>query len=184
MKKQFVIICIFFMMFIVGFSGCFESTDDSDEENNGQVTNVTMTMQEYAEDQKLDTDYNSYYTQYQESIDEGDTLYIQGNISIINYDLARNQTNITICEQVGYTAYCETFRFEGNITNDFKKDDEIIITVTIKHVVFTDDGFDYDMEIFEEQWANESYFNSQVDIFSDYQNGFKPMPSNLIEKSP
>ena len=143
---------------------------------------ITMNMQEYSDDQDFSTDWTSYYTQYQELVDDGDTLHIRDNISIIKYDSSGDRTNITLCRQVGNTAYCETFRFEGNITNDFQKDDEVIISVTIKRVIFTDDGFDYDMEIFEEQWESAEYFNTRVDDFTGYYKGFKPMNPNVIEK--
>jgi len=158
------------------------SVNIDEAEDGGAPSEVTMNMQEYAADQKFNTDLSSYYTQYQVSLNEGDILHIRDNISIIKYDSTRDQTNITLCRQVGGTAYCETFRFEGNLTNDFQKNDEVIITVTIKHVVFADDDFDYDMEIFEEQWESEEYFNTHVDVFTGYYKGFKPMASSVIEK--
>lgn len=190
--KKVIIIGILTLIVAVVLAGCIGNNDnvDSDLDNSNNFDkkpkSVTMNIYEYGEDQKFDIDISSYFTLYQQSVDEGDTLLIKDNISSITYDSFRNQTNITIChyiEESGeYKGFCETFRFQGNLTNEYQKNDLIMINVTIKHVVFSDGGFKYDLEIYNEQWVDEKYFNTRVDEFLDYQNGFKPMSPKIIIK--
>jgi hypothetical protein len=144
------------------------------------ATGVTMNIKEYIDDQVEDFDWSTYYNRLQKTLDDGDTLNIQDNISVIRYISEDDTTNITFCHQEGYTSYCDSFYFEGNITNQYKEGDEIRITVHIKHVTFSGTSYNYYLEIFEEQWESVSYFNSHVDHFTDYQNGLKPMSPSII----
>jgi len=152
------------------------------KESSEPLDGVTMTIKEYLDDQMEEYDWSDYYTRLQETLDDGDTLNIQDYISQINYISEDDKTSITFCHQEGYSSYCDSFYFEGDITDQYEKDDEVRITAHIKHVTFSDSGFDYDMEIFEEQWESVSYFNSRVNHFTEYQDGLKAMSSSVIEK--
>ena len=146
------------------------------------TTGITMTTREYYEDQETDFDWTSYYTQLQNSLEDGDTLNIQDTVSLIKYWFEDDKTSITFTWQEGYNATSISFYFEGNITNEFNVDDEVKITVNIKHVTFSAIGYDWDMDLFEEQWVSEEYFSSHVDHWTNFENGLKPMSQSVIEK--
>lgn len=195
MKKIIIIITFFLIITSIVFSGCFESPDEPDkkkgintnlDDNDREIRKVNLTMYEYFEDQKFDTDLYTYFHLYQKSLIDGDTLFMQSNISTIEYDPASDQTNISFSEYKWISGtshgFSARYRFEGDITDNFKKDDKVVITVTIKRVVFSGNGFDFDMEIFKEQWVNENYFNTRFSNIIDYQKGFKLLPASVIEK--
>jgi len=205
MKKEYlnllIIGIILIMIAIIGYVVFFELPEEKHNETGSNnipdgEKNITMTMYEFGNDTEWDIDYYKSLGINYKSLEEGDTVHITGNISGINYDKSSDTTNISVCgfkvtEKNKYKGYCETFVFIGNITGEFNKDDKVEITGTIKHIIFSSNNFDYDLELFEGQWQNESYFNQRVkshplnyhDGLANYQRGFKPMDPSYIKKS-
>lgn len=152
------------------------------KDDGGSVTGVTMNIKEYTDNILLDSDWYSYFNFLLKTLDDGDTLIIQDKISTISYRPEVDATSITFCHWEGNTGVCESFYFEGDITNQYQKGDQIRITVHIKNVTFFGSRYNYDMEIFEEQWVSVSYFNSRVVHCLDFTKGLKPMSSSIITK--
>lgn len=181
MKKQLLIVGIILVLLVVGLSGC---TDNS---GNGVAKTVTMTAKELQDDINGNTDVQTFLIIGYNSVDDGDTLIIQDIISetrynsevgatelVFPYDFSYDSEGFT---DVLYSSYV-TFWFEGDITSNYVVGDEVKITVIIKRVSFSYSTFDYDLELFDEQWESEEYFVSHI---SSDTKGFKPMPQSTIE---
>lgn len=157
-----IIFCFITAIFICGCS----------EQNNNTGKTVTMTAKEHLED--IETIYGTdEITTNFNSLDEGDTLIIQDTILNINYDDAADRTIIVFVSTEGELSDSMKFEFEGKLTDSFYNDEQVRITVKIKHVVFSYQNISYDMELYEEQWVSEEYFNS-------YR--YKPLPQSCITK--
>lgn len=170
------------------FSGCTEEDDGVTNENNdGSTTGntITMTAKELQNDMNLDSDWTTYFKMLYDSLKEGDTLILQDTISQIFFNSDENVTkisfNITSEDEAGYTLI--NYYFEGNITDSYQIDDEVKITVTIKHVEFTYESatgtMNYELELFDEQWESEEYFTTNL---ASIYGGFKPLTESYIEK--
>jgi len=173
MKKELVVVGIFCLGLVLLTCGC---TQDEDGDGGGTSgSTVTMTAEEYGNDLAMDIDWSSYITIGFTSLEEGDTLIIHDTISEINYDSDADATQVT----VGSGTSTVNPWFEGDITGTYAVGDEVKITVTIKHVAFSNEGMDYDMEIFNEVWESEEYFiaNSATTL-----QGFKAQPLSTIVK--
>ena len=164
-KVTIAILVIFCFITAIFICGC------SEQDNNTGKT-VTMTAKEHLEDietiyapDEITTNFNS--------LDEGDTLIIQDTILNINYDDAADRTIIVFVSTEGELSDSMKFEFEGKLTDSFYNDEQVRITVKIKHVVFSYQNISYDMELYEEQWVSEEYFNS-------YR--YKPLPQSCITK--
>jgi hypothetical protein len=167
MKKVTIAILIIFCFTTAIFiCGC------SEQDNNTKGKTVTMTAKEHLDD--IETIYaTDEITKNFNSLDEGDTLIIQDTILNINYDDATDRTIIVFVSTEGDLSDSMKFEFEGKLTDSFYNDEQVRITVKIKHVVFSYQNISYDMELYEEQWVSEEYFNS-------YR--YKPLPQSCITK--
>lgn len=180
MKKKILGICIIVLMLVALVSGCTENKTTDDGDNGGGTTGntYTWTAEEFEDDLTFDTDWETYFKMVFGTLADGDTLILQDTISEISYDSLTDRTTITFdTSEGGDISSSINNNFEGDITDTYQVGDEVKITVTIKHVEFTDDStgtsMDYELEIFEEQWTTqEEYVTS----------GGGALPSSTIEK--
>jgi len=165
MRKAISLLGIFCLMITIFICGC-------SEQNNPGTTGITMTAKELYNDKETIQGPDNVTINYK-SLNDGDALIIQDTIFRIKYDYFFNKTIILFLWDQENSSDPIEFEFEGNITGSYFIDDQVKITVKIKHVIFSYQDVPYDMELFEEQWVNEEYFNS---------NRYKPLPSNCITK--
>ena len=114
------------------------------------------------------------------SLNEGDTLILTDIIYNITYSrFLYNATSIYFDVEdyvrLGVNASEIVFQYEGNITNEFAIGDNVRITLTVKHFLYTNEtsGATLNMEVFEEGWDQEKfimYFLTQI------------LPKSTIEK--
>lgn len=157
-------------------SGASSETGGSDSGTTGN--SITMTAEELANDMDLQTDWSTYMTMDFKSLKEGNTLIIEDTISEINYDRTVDATKITFRYSIeGGGTGSSDFWFEEDITGTYSASNKVKITVTIKHVAFNFESFDYDMEVWTESWGGVDYFASHV---STSTQGFKPMSQSVI----
>jgi len=172
MKKATLVILIFlcFTTFIL-ICGCTE------QNNNGGKTGktITMTAKEFFYDQETIQELNNTTINFK-SLNDGDTLVIRDTIFKISYEYIEGVINKTIVIFVwdeGNESDSMFFEFEGNITGSYFNGEQVKITVKIKRVSFSYQGVPHDMELYEEQWVDEEYFNT-------YR--YKPLPRSCISK--
>jgi len=166
MKKAILLLGILCFIILIFICGC------SEQNNNPGITRITMTAKELNNDMETIQGPDNVTINYK-SLNDGDTLIIQDAIFKINYDYVFNKTIILFVWDEGNLSDSMIFEFEGNITGSYFNDDQVKITVKIKHVIFSYQNVSHDMELFEEQWVNEEYFNS---------NRYKPLPQSCITK--
>ena len=167
-KAQIAIVVIFCFLTIIFICGC------SEQNNNGTTgKTITMTAKEHFNDKETIQGPDNNITINFKSLDDGDTLVIQDTIFKINYDYIIDKTIVLFAWGEGNESDSMMFEFEGNITGSYFIDDEVRITVKIKQVIFTYQNVPHDMELYEEQWVNEEYFNT---------NRYKPLPQSCISK--
>ena len=129
------------------------------------------------------TGWYTYYTQYQNTVDDGDTVIIHDTISIVTYYPEKDYTSIAFSWKTDpYTFPHVYYYFNGDISGQYSEDDEVKITVTIRHKTFSAIGLNWDLEIFEEQWGGVGYFKL-INHWSEFeQNALLPMSPSVIEK--
>jgi hypothetical protein len=189
--KKLVAIIAMFTLFSLVLSGC--TTDDSnnsnseeknDDSNSWDIGNANiMTVIELLDD--LDAYYeinpdgiSEKYIDYK-SLKEGDVLIIKDEIVKIEYSSVKDITEIYFKRYTGeYSEFdksnCFVFDFTGDITNSFEVGDMVMIKLTIKHVTFSSDTTEYDMELFKEQWVDSNYY---------LNNREAPLSSSFIKKA-
>ena len=165
-KVTITILVIFCFITTIFICGCTE------QNNNTTGKTVTMNAKEHLDDIETIYDNDKITTNFK-SLDEGDTLEIQDTIFNINYDDTIDRTIILFVSTEGDSSNSMKFEFEGKMTDSFFNDEQVKITVKIKHVIFSYQNISYDMELFEEQWVSKEYFNS-------YR--YKPLPQSCITK--
>ena len=139
-----------------------------------------MTAREHFEDRAIIL-YFSNVKIFYKSLNAGDTIIIQDNISNLSYDEILNTTSVSFeWNEYGATESLDLL-FEGNITSQYIIGDRVNITVTLIRVELTYEGVNYDLEIFAENWVNEDYFKENI-RGSEITQGLKLLSQNLIEK--
>ena len=142
-----------------------------------------MNVEEYNADLEYDLTESGMTSNFK-SLNDGDTLIIHDSISDISYDETTDITTINFeYEQEGEEGEpTETLLisliFEGNLTSEYSVDDEVTVTLTIKHITVTVMSMDLDLEIYEEYWENEQHF---IDNYATVDQ-FKPITSDKISK--
>ncbi len=163
-----MILGIFCFTILVFICGCTEQNN-----NNGtDEVKITMSAKEHFNDMETIQGSDNITINYK-SVDDGDKLAIQDIIFKINYDYIYNKTIVLFVWDEGNESDSMFFEFEGDITDSFFIDDQVKITVKIKHVIFSYQDVIHDMELYEEQWINAEYFNT---------NRYKPLPASSITK--
>jgi len=119
---------------------------------------ITMTFNEFLNDYRSSIDNESRtITYYFQSLNQGDTLIIKDTINTISYNETQGYTSIEFISYPG-----DTFPIEGDITDEFTKDETVEITVHIISVSFTDqhpttgETWTFNMETLEEEWDAEN----------------------------
>ena len=138
-----------------------------------------MTAEELFNDLEMDSDWSTYLTIGFSSLNEGDILIMQDIISETEYNSEVDATNIVFSFVSGDGTGYQRFWFEGDITNTYAVEDEVKITVNIKHVSFSIEPMNYDLEIFAEQWVSVEYYSSNL---GTTLSGFKAMSQSTIVK--
>lgn len=163
-----MILGIFCFTVLIFICGCTEQNN-----NNGiDEVKITMSPKEHFNDKETIQGSDNITINYK-SVDDGDKLAIQDTIFKISYDYIYNKTIVLFVWGEEDESDSMFFEFEGNITDSFFIGDQVKITVKIKHVIFSYQDVTYDMELYEEQWVSEEYYNS---------NRYKPLPVSCIVK--
>jgi len=174
MKKGVFVLSIIILMLLLFTCGC---TQQDDSENGGKT--VTMTARELQNDVSSDTDWSTYYTMLYTSLDDGDSLIIQDTVSNISYNLDTDTTTLTFEWIEDGENNSLALYFEGDITITYQPGDKVKISVKIEYVKFSYEDFNFELEIYEEQWVSKEYFKSNMDSGGE---GIKPLPQSSIEK--
>lgn len=157
---------------------------DLEKYYNGDDTSndrILMTAREHAEDRAV-VIYFSNIKIFYYSLNTGDTIIIQDTISNISYNINSDTTTVSFNWDVNGSIETLYFLFEGNIINQYHEGDKVNITITIQRVTFSNNGINYDLELYAECWENEEYFKEHLRSPLNIAQGLKPLPSNLIEK--
>jgi len=155
------ILCLILTVFICG---CISNKDNTKKLS---PKTVTMTAQELANDMTFSMGSSGgvwKLTMGYSSLNEGDTLILTDKISNITYwESLYNATmvifNVKNYTKMGINGSEISFLFEGNITDAYQIGDEVKITLTVKHFVYTNETskMSLDTEVFNEGW-NQEYF--------------------------
>jgi len=179
MKNTIIITGLVCVTLVILMCGCTENKNNGSS-NGTSAKTYTWTAKQATEDMPLDLDWNDGFQMLYNTLKDGDTLIIQDTITNISYNSDKDTTTVTFeWTEDNVTNSFNPF-FEGNITNSYKPGDEVKISVTIKYVTVTYQGFNFEMEIYAEQWESEEYFVSDLDSGGE---GFKPLPQSCIEKT-
>ncbi len=189
MRRDLLICVLFVMILLISLCipGCLQ--EDNSKNNNSiedknkdiivnqSLNAIRLTARELSS--KINENLNdSNYTIYFETLNEKDKIiivdtiddiyYLNGNTSI-SFEFEKNKNGI---EEYN-------FIFENNLTDEYKIGDKVEINLTLKHVIFNDTNYNFDLEIFEQQWENNEYF---IEKFY-YTNPYKALPRSIIKKS-
>jgi len=175
MKKQALGICIVILMLIALISGCTE--ESSSDTASSEPKTVTMNAQELIEDTSFEMLANGMKTDFK-SLKEGDTLILQDTITSISYDETTDLTTIEFEYEEGQMSSTTTLLVDGNVTDSYQVGDTIKATLKIKHVTATLMGATIDMEIYEEYWVSQEYFENNYTTGNPY----KGIPETKLEK--
>ncbi|MCX6666075.1 MAG: right-handed parallel beta-helix repeat-containing protein [Euryarchaeota archaeon] len=175
MTTKSCILGITLLLLIGMLSGCTQPNPVSNV-----PTTITMTAEEFMNDLNMSSDWTTYVTMGYKSLDEGDILIIQDNISDIHYDAAEDATKVTFSYTTtqGMRAEYSPW-FTGDITGSFAIGDQVKIRDSIIRVTFTNDGIQCDIELFEGQWESEDYYTAHM---TSVLKGLKPMPQTTITR--
>ena len=140
-------------------------------------------FQEFIDDSSFSTSMSGgsmKWTVDYKSLNEGDTLIFTGKIYNVTYTSFMYNATIIYFDVENYTKMGVNsseiaFLFEGNITDEYKIGDDVRITLTVKHFVYTNEtsGASIDMEVFEEGWDQDKFIMS---FFTQV------LPESCIEK--
>jgi len=170
-KSLILGICLITVILICG---CIKNNNNN--YNNSPKT-VVMTARELSDDMnQFETNSSVFFNLT--SLQGGDTLIVHDTISETTYDPDENASVVIFKWQSAERQNTSiNFIFQGNITSEYKKSDEVNITLHIKHVVFSNATTKFDLEIFEEQWVSEDYFLKNISYYP-----FKLLPISCIKK--
>jgi len=127
-----------------------------------QETNDAISAQNFSE--QIQTDINEstknlYFNL--KSFNSGDEIKIRDTINSIRYQNDFNYTaiefNVDTNTSEGQHINAIEFDFKGNLTDIYKKNDDVQIKFTIKHVTFTYEDWKYDCEVYAEGWDQNYY---------------------------
>jgi hypothetical protein len=164
MNKTLSIIVIACLITTVFICGC---TSNKDNTGNISPKTVTMTAQEFINGASFSMGMSGgvwKWTLDYKSLREGDTLILTDKIYNITYtSFLYNATTISFDTEnytkMGINASEVVFLFEGDITDQYHVGDDVRITLTVKHFVYTNETskMSLDMEVFKEGWSQESF---------------------------
>lgn len=155
MKKNTKILTTLFII-VTLTCGCLQIQDQNIK---------TMSAQQFSDG--IEREYNNtekFFRINFKLLNEGDIVVIRDIIDDINYLSDSNTTKIEF--KVNTTSptgeQIETIEFEfiGDITDSYKKNDAINITCTIKHVIFSYEGWNFNCEVFKEGWDQNYYIDN------------------------
>lgn len=171
-----IVVFVIIILLVVGYLqfGIQVDQDDLDVK-----IPVIMTAEEHNNDIPVDQDWSDGYSLLYNTLENGDLLIIE---DVINDILYQSDEDVTII----FFRWIENdegdyldLTFEGDLTDSFDMGDKVSVSVAIKYVTFSYKGFNFEMEIYKEQWVSEEYFRDDADSGGD---GFKPLPETIIDK--
>jgi len=177
LRKINVIIFSIFLIFIIFLSGCIQFGTDVDDKINQKNKLIFMSAKELNEDITRDLNWSDGFSLQYNSLDDGDQLVIKDFIDGIYFNEEFTYTKIRFEWNMDNDSNFFEIKIQGNINSSYNIGDEITISITIKEVKLIYNGFEFDMEIFKEQWVDEEFFKSDIDLGGD---GFKPLPQSCI----
>lgn len=146
---------------LVIISGCLENGNRS----------VTMNAWEFWNDHSYSEDNKTrIYKTFLVSLDEGDTVIIKDIIHNMSY---RASENYTLIECNSLLNQPSPFPIKGDITDEFKVGDKIMLTLTIIDVAIP-------REMYNETWIWEMETISEG--WDSLNNTIQPIPQSYIQK--
>ena len=135
-----------------------------------KATTLSMSAQQFIDDAEINLTDKKLTIDYK-SLDYGDAIILHDNISDIVYlgdeDVTRIKFTVEEFELLNHTATNLTFDFVGNITDEYKKEDEVNITFHIEwdHWFM---GPQQDMYEYSVETASESELDDVRINFTEY----------------
>jgi len=170
MERKIVAVSLIAIISVALFCGCTEN-------NARQKQTYTWTAKQVINDMPVDLEWDDGIQLLYNTLEDGDSLVIQDSITDIYYDPDTDTTVVVFEWSEGEENNSYAPFFEGDITDKYTIGQEVRITVTIKYVEISYGGFDFKIEIFEEQWENEEYF---INNYYENGQGLKALPQSDI----
>jgi len=172
---------IFVIILIIAIFCC--GCTEKNNEDSTEPKTVYMNAQDFINDFSFSTSTAGGKLTWKidyKSLIEGDILILTDKIYNITHSgflfgITSIYFDVEDYVRLGINASEIGFQFEGNITNEFEIGDNVRITLTVKHFLYTNEtsGASFDMEVFEEGWDQEKFmmnFLTQI------------LPKSTIEK--
>jgi len=162
MKKIIIgIVFLLVLQILVLTSGCLEGDNKS----------VTMDVWEFWNDHSYsENNKTRVYKTFFVSLDAGDTVIIKDIIHNMSY---RASENYTLIECNSLLNQPSPFPIKGDITDEFKTGDKIMLTLTVIDVTTTREMYNetwiWEMETIHERWDS-------------LNNTIKPIPPNYVKR--
>lgn len=137
-----------------------------DEETTNQKEQaLTFSAQQFSEE--IEISYNDTIKKAvlnYESLQDGNKVIIIDIIDYIQYmdnlDATNIEFNVNTSASAGGHISSVTFDFAGDITENYKINDKVKITFTIKHVIFSYNNWTYDCEVYLDGWDQDKYIKN------------------------
>ena len=136
------------------------------EEQSNPSDEYIFSAQEFSEkiEAKYDDSNKTAFINFK-PLNHGDRVIIKDTIDFIRFQENLNYTaiefNVDTIFSTGEPVRSIEFDFKGNLTDIYKKNDDVQIRFTIKHVTFTSEGWTYDCEVYAEGWDQDYYVSNQ-----------------------
>lgn len=179
MIRKITSIIIFFSIVFVICSGCIKEKHSTESDSKIVNWNAQDLIDDFSFSTSMSGGIMKWSANYK-SLNEADTLILTDKISNITYtSFLHNATSIFFdvkdYTKMGMNASEVAFLFQGNITDKYQIGDNVKITLTVKHFVYTNETSktSFDWDVFEEGWDQEyfiTHFFAQI------------LPENCITK--
>jgi hypothetical protein len=167
MKARYLVFMILVVIIILSLFFIFNYQPEVNNQDNIllHIVSAKEFVYNLSEDYNFTT--NTYILDFL-PFKEGDRVVVQDIIDYIYYVSDEDYTAIEFdIESENFAGEnISSFEFDilGDITNTYRVDDEIKITFTIKHVTFSDDEINYDLEVYKEAWNQDDFLRSYTQV--------------------
>jgi len=163
--------------FIDGFSSDDDTTGDDDDDDNG-CEGIRFTAQELFDTYTYDAGAGSFNDDFL-TLSDGDAFCIEGAIDYIEYNQEHDATYFFFDYVLGEYTYPRAITVSGDITDEYSAGDNVLVSLHIKHVDTRVVNYEYDIEMFAENWVDEQYFRENC---MGLLYAISPMSQDFIKK--